>query len=244
MFEQVMSQIERNLDIPYPARKEVLLEIEGHMAALYEELIQTGLSRKEAYRQTLNIMALDQAFVSGMAKVHRSTVAKALDGLPRYISLGIEFSVITAVSVLIVITAILQEAPLLQLLLDGGVWMIPISLAGAVILFFGIERVYSLYIKQDHSQGNLDKRLLSLKFLAVLVALTGIVGTLTGVHNAFMTDPAIIQETGEELFMITGMRYAITTSIWGFTLAIIAVVFRFIAQAKVTRIRSLSPNAR
>ena len=128
---------------------------------------------------------------------------------------------------------------MIQLILDGGVWMIPINIVGLAILILGLERIYSLYIKKDHSPANLTKRLLSLKFLALLVALTGILATLTGFHHAFNMDPSTMKEMGEDMFMITSARYAVTTSIWGFTLAIFALTFRFIAEAKVSRIREM-----
>lgn len=63
--------------------------------------------------------------------------------------------------------------------------MIPINLAGIAVVLLGLERMYSLFIKKDHSESNLRKRLLSMSFLAVVCALTGVVGTLVGLYEAF-----------------------------------------------------------
>ena len=113
--------------------------------------------------------------------------------------------------------------------------MIPINLAGIAIVVLTIERIWSLFVKKDHAEANLDKRLLSLGFLAVACALTGVLGTAMGFFQAFavadrLPQPFPIFEVG---------RIALTTTILGLTLSLVAVTVRFAVQAKVSRIRAL-----
>jgi len=132
---------------------------------------------------------------------------------------------------------------MIEFLASGGLFMIPINLAGIAIVFLGIERIYSLFIKKDHSQENLEKRLLSLGFLAVACVMTGVIGTLVGFYQAFSVADQVASKFDGVFPIFEVTRIAITTSIWGITLAFIAVVVRFIAKAKATRIlgmRSLS----
>ena len=128
---------------------------------------------------------------------------------------------------------------MIDFLASGGFFMIPINLAGLAILWLGIERIYSLFIKKDHSQENLEKRLLSMSFLATLCVLTGIIGTLVGLHHAFSMAEEITAKMGGIFPIYDVASIAMTTTIWGMTIALLALVLRFVVQAKVGRIRQM-----
>lgn len=125
---------------------------------------------------------------------------------------------------------------MIEFIASGGFFMIPINLAGIAVLFLGIERIYSLFIKKDHSAGNVRRRLLSLSFLAVVCALTGWVGTLVGFYEAFSAAEQIAARFGGAFPIYEVSRIALTTSIWGMTLALVAVLFRYVIEAKASRI--------
>jgi hypothetical protein len=234
-FAPFLRQLERELDIPYPERRQVLDELGGHLDELYDAYRSEGDSRERARERAMATLGVDDDTVSSLAAVHRTAVATALARLPRSVSLGLEYGAIALVAMSLIIVPLAQEAAMIQLILEGGIFMIPINLAGIAILVLAVERVYSLFIKKDHSDANLDRRLLSLGFLAIACALTGVLGTAMGFFQAFaaadrLPQPFPIFEVG---------RIALTTTILGLTLSLIAVTARFAVQAKVSRIRAL-----
>lgn len=238
-FAAYLRQLEGCLDIPYPQRSDLVAEIATHLDDLYSDLVSEGLDETTAKSTAIDSLSADADFIKAMCVVHQTAVARALTRLPRNISLGIEYGAITLIGFLLVFTVILQEAPMIEFLASGGFFMIPINVAGIPIVFLGIERFYSLFIKKDHSQENLEKRLLSLTFLALVCALTGVIGTLVGLYQAFSVADQIAARFDGVFPIFEVTKIAMTTSIWGMTLALIAVVVRFIAEAKLARIASV-----
>ena len=118
---------------------------------------------------------------------------------------------------------------MLELIAEGGIWMIPLNLAGLAIVLLGVERVYSLYVVKNHARANLHKRLLSLRFLGAAAVLTGIIGTLVGLFQAF----SMAGELPEPFPIFEVARIAMTTSIWGLSVALLALVLGFVIRAKV-----------
>lgn len=235
-FAPFLADLERELDVPYPERRELLDEIGAHLEQLCQAMMQTGADVEEATARAIQTLAADQDFVHDIGEVHRSAIARALARLPRKVSLGIEYTLISATGALLVAGVLWQEAPMIQFFFDGGFWMIPLNLAGIAILVIAIERGYSLFLKRDHSPQNLGKRLLALKFLAVACVLSGVVGTLLGYYSAFVVAERFIEAMGAfPIYEVS--RIAMTTSIWGVTLALIAVTTRFVVQAKVARLQ-------
>ena len=124
---------------------------------------------------------------------------------------------------------------MIAFMLDGGLFMIPINLAGLAILLLGLERLYSLFIKKDHAQANLGRRLLSLRFLGLLTGLTGVIGTAMGLFQAFSARDRI-----PEPFPIYEVcRIALSTTIWGLTLSLVALIIYYVVKAKAERIREM-----
>lgn len=234
-FAPFLRQLERELDIPYPERRRVLDELGDHLDELYEAALGAGDTAERARERAIETLGVDDDTVSSLARVHRTALANALARLPRSVSLGLEYGGILLVALSVIFVTLQQEAAMIQFILEGGFFMIPINLAGISIAVLVIERVYSLFIKKDHSDANLDRRLLSLGFLAVACTLTGVLGTAMGFFQAFavadrLPQPFPIFEVG---------RIALTTTILGLTFSLIAVTARFTVQAKVARIRAL-----
>jgi len=235
-FQGALQRLEAELDVPYPERRELLDEIGAHLEALDQDLVAGGASTEQAYYAALETMALDGEFVASIGAVHRSAVARALARLPRAVSLGLEYAVITTTGVLILGSIIFQEAPMLEFVLNGGFFMIPLNLAGLAIIVLGIERIYSLFLKKDHAPENLGKRLRSIRFLGVLTALTGVIGTMVGAYHAFSQAPEIAARHGGEFPVYLVVSIALTTAIWGLSLTLIAEIAHFVVKSKAERI--------
>lgn len=243
-FDAFLRDLEERLEVPYPARRDVVLEIGAHLDALYDDLVRDGFPPDEAHARALEAMSADAGFVREMDAVHRPAVARALARMPRVVSLGLEYGVIGAIGATLFLSVIFEEKAMIDFMLSGGFFMLPLNLAGLAIVVLGVERIYSLFVKKDHSATNLRRRLLSLRFLAVACALTGIVGTLVGFYNAFAAADRLLETYGGQFPIYEVVRIALTTSIWGLTLSLLALVVRYVAEAKASRIEGSRVYAR
>jgi hypothetical protein len=238
MFMEVLARLEDLLEVPYPERHELLRELRTHLEDLYEDHLASGYPPGDAYQLTLEAMALDIDFVASISEVHRPLVARALARLPRNVSLGLEYGAIGATGLLLLTSVLLRGAPMLEALLEGGMFMIPLILAALAIVFIGLEGLYSLFVKKDHSVKNLGRRFISLRFLAIATTLTGLIGTLMGFYLAFTA-----AETVDPFPVFLAAKIAITPTIVGMTLSLLALVFYFLIEAKVARIREMRLTA-
>ncbi len=59
MFAPVLQQVERGLALPIPDRVRILRELEYDLEALYDQLLQEGLSEAEARRHALQALVPD-----------------------------------------------------------------------------------------------------------------------------------------------------------------------------------------
>lgn len=73
-FRSVLARLERQLEVPYPERRELLDELRGHLEGLHETFLAEGLSTSDAERRAIDAMCFDVQFVDGMGEVHRSAV--------------------------------------------------------------------------------------------------------------------------------------------------------------------------
>jgi len=234
MFDDLLSRLEDLLEVPYPERADLLAELRTHLEDLYEDHLASGHPPPDAYQLTVEAMALDSDFVASISEVHRPLVVRALARLPRNVSLGVEYGAIGATGVLLLTSVLLRGAPMLEALSDGGLFMIPLLLAALAIVFIGLEGLYSLFVKKDHSVTNLGRRFVSLRFLAIATTLTGLVGTFMGLYMA-----CAAAGTVEPFPVYLAVKIAITPTIVGLTLSLLAVVFYFLLEAKVARIREM-----
>jgi hypothetical protein len=238
-FRRYLQQLERGLEVPYPARKGLLQEIASHLEDLYGELRKEGLDEKTAEERAIRTMALDESFISSIDEVHAPLVRQALALLPAPVSLLIEHIGIGLLAAIVFVCVIVKEEPMISFFSEGGFFMIPLNLMGLAILILIGERVFSLFIKKDHSEGNLSRRLVSLKFLGRASILVGIIGTLMGYFRAFSVADRVMEKY-EGIFPFWEVsRIAITTTIWGLTIALVSLIGWYVIRAKTMHIEQM-----
>jgi biopolymer transport protein ExbB/TolQ len=231
--------LERSLDVPYPERAELVAEISGHIQELYGQFKNEGLGDDAAIERAIATMALDEEVIGALDEVHAPVVRRALSRLPLPVSVAVE-QIATSVLAILTLTIVLwKEKTMLSFFVGGGIWMIPLSLMGLAILLTAGERLFSVFIKKDHSERNLRRGLLSLRFLGYGAMLTGILGTLLGYFEAFSAADTIIQKTGGTFPIWVVSKYAITTTIVGLTVALLALVAVYVLRAAAERIHNM-----
>ena len=230
-----LSRLEAQVDIPYPARRELLDEIRVHLQALSEEAIAEGCSASEAIERAIKTFAVDEGFIASLTTLHATAIQRALARLPRSVALGLEYSAVTSVAAILIVFLCVMEAAMLEFMRDGGHFMVLLNLLGVVILILGVERVYSLFLKKDHAPANLGKRLQSLKYMGLASVMLGVIGTGMGLFMAFGAQPAM--EGPFPIYEV--MRISLTTTIWGLTMGLLALSFHFVVAAKSQRIQAM-----
>ncbi len=238
-FDRYLKQVEKKLAVPYPERKDLLAEIASHLEDLYEEKLRAGFSEQDARQNAMRTMAVDNSFYTDIDEVHAPLVRRALAILPPPLSMVIEHLGVGLVAVLVLITVIIKEEVMIRFFAEMGFFMYPLNLMGLAILFLAGERIFSLYIKKDHSKRNLNQRLLSFKFLGTASAIVGVIGTLLGYFHAFSSAERISAKFGGTFPIWEVSRIAISTTIWGLTLSLVAAIAWYVFRAKGARISEM-----
>ncbi len=238
-FARYLAHVERSLDVPYPERRDLLAELGDHLECLYAELRQQGVAEVEAEQRAIHTLALDETFVGSIDSVHAPMVRRALARMPAPVSVIVEHAGIGLLAAAVLAFVILREDAMIRFILDGGLFMIPLGLMGLTILLLAGERIFSLYIKKDHSEANLGRRVISLRFLGQASALTGIIGTLMGYFQAFSVADRVAAKFGGTFPIWEVSRIAISTTIVGLTFALVAVVALYLVHAKAAHIQEM-----
>ncbi|MHC4663073.1 MAG: MotA/TolQ/ExbB proton channel family protein [Planctomycetota bacterium] len=125
---------------------------------------------------------------------------------------------------------------MIEFFINGGIPMIVVNLFALLIALVTVERLHSLYIRKDFSSRNLAKRLMTIKFAGLAAGIVGILGTLLGLYVAFSRADAIIEKTGASpIYKVA--KIAISTSIWGLTVAFLALIVYFVLKWKVEKLK-------
>lgn len=238
-FDRYLQRLERRLDVPYPERRDLLSELRDHLEALHAEYLARGMAPGDAEAQAIRTLAMDEETIGSMDEVHAPRIRAALSHLPPPVSVLIEHVGIGFIAAAVLVTVMLKEEAMIRFFAEGGLFMIPLNLMGLTILVLAGERIFSLYIKKDHSVANLDRRLLSLRFLGHACALVGVIGTLLGYFQAFRAADRITEKHGGVFPIWEVSSIAITTTIWGLTLALIALIALYLIRSKISRIEQM-----
>ncbi|TET33654.1 MAG: hypothetical protein E3J72_16260 [Planctomycetota bacterium] len=120
---------------------------------------------------------------------------------------------------------------MLEFFVNGGIPMMAINLLAAILVIFTVEPIISLFVKKRLAPYNLTKRLLLIKFIGLATALVGIIGTLIGIYVSFRSADRIIENSGGAFPIYRVISIAISTTIWGLTISLLAAIVYFSIKA-------------
>ena len=118
--------------------------------------------------------------------------------------------------------------------------MIPITLLGFIMLVLGLDHFYRIFLKKEYSSVGHAYRTQMLKHLGFGALMIGLLGTCVGIYQGLSVDAGSIKALGEMIFLMTVLRYAITTTIWGLTLFVISMIFVLLSDGQVRRLSQRS----
>jgi hypothetical protein len=124
---------------------------------------------------------------------------------------------------------------MLDFFANGGIPMMIVNLLGIILIVVAIERYVSLHVRKDHTPQNLRKRIVLVKFLGLASVITGVNGTLIGIYHSFAKADEIIARLGEfPVYKV--IPIALSTTIWGLTVALLALIIHSILEANSSRL--------
>ncbi len=187
MFDDVLTQVERALDIPYPQRTQVVRELEFDLWALYEALREQGFSDAEARAQALHELDLDEANLASLTDLHTPTIRRIVLRLPKPAREPAEW-LAAGLSLFAGVFFIISEVPMLDFMREGGFAMWVILLIGGLGALLHLRRILSWFVIRDHSPQSLARNTPTPLYLALTCFIVGVAGTSLGfiaVLNAY-----------------------------------------------------------
>lgn len=79
-IQEYLKYLECNLDIPYPARRDFLSEIESHLDDFIRNYREKGFSKETAIEKAISELAMNQEILKDLDEVHAPMVLTGLIG--------------------------------------------------------------------------------------------------------------------------------------------------------------------
>ncbi len=219
-FGEALARFERELDLPYPERAELLDEMAADLEAAYAEARRRGLADAEALAAALLQVAPDGPALAALAELHRPAAHRALERLPRAARALAEPAAL-AIPFALVVSLLAAEVPLVLFLREGGAATALVLALGGLALLLDLERAFRWFVLRDHSPASLAGHTATPLYLAAATALAGMGGTAL---NAYV----VLALSGQGLIppqaVPIGLRESLSSAITGLGLSTLSVL--------------------
>lgn len=219
-FREALARFERELDLPYPERAELLDEIAADLESAYAASRARGLAEAEARAAALREVAPDAPALEGLSEVHRPAARRALERLPRAARALAEPAALFLPFFLLV-SLLGSEVPLVLFLREGGAATFLVLALGGLALLLDLTRAFRWFVLRDHSPASLAGHTATPLYLAAATALAGLGGSAV---NAYV----VLARIGEGLVppeaLATGLRESLSCAITGLALSTLSVL--------------------
>ncbi len=219
-FGEALARFERELDLPYPERAELIDEMAADLEAAYAESRRRGLPEAEARAAALRALGPDGPALAALAELHRPAARRALERLPRAARALAEPAAL-AIPFAVVVSLLAAEVPLVLFLREGGASTVLVLALGALALLLDLERAFRWFVLRDHSPASLAGHTATPLYLAAATALAGMGGTAL---NAYV----VLARAGEGLIppdaVPVGLRESLSTAITALGLSTLSVL--------------------
>ncbi len=219
-FDEALSRFERELDLPYPERAELLDEIAADLEAAYAASRRRGLAEAEARAAALQEAEPDGPALAALAEVHRPATRRALERLPRAARALAEPAAL-ALPFALVVSLLASEVPLVLFLREGGAATVVVLALGGLALLLDLERAFRWFVLRDHSAASLAGHTGTPLYLGAAAALAGLGGTAL---NAYV----VLARAGQGLIpaeaVPVGLRESLSCAVTGLALSTLSVL--------------------
>ncbi len=219
-FREALARFERELDLPYPERAELLDEIAADLEAAYDAWRARGLAEAEARAEALREVAPDAPALRALSEVHRPAARRALERLPRAARALAEPAVLLLPFALVV-ALLASEVPLVLFLREGGAATVLVLFLGGLALLLDLEKAFRWFVLRDHSPASLAGHTATPLYLAAATALAGLGGSAL---NAYV----VLARVGDGLVpaeaLPVGLRESLSCAVTGLALSTLSVL--------------------
>jgi hypothetical protein len=219
-FREALARFERELDIPYPERAELLDEIAADLEAAYAASRARGLAEAEARAAALGEVAPDAPALRALSEVHRPAARRALERLPRA-ARALAEPVALLLPFAVVVSLLASEVPLVLFLREGGAATALVLALGGLALLLDLERAFRWLVLRDHSPASLAGHTATPLYLAAATALGGLGGAAS---NAYL----VLARASEGLIppeaVLVGLRESLSCAVTGLALSTLSVL--------------------
>jgi len=182
-FASLLREIDRKLDLPQPARSQVVLEVAGDLRDAYDHYRETGLGADEAEKRAAATFDLSDQAIAELGRIHRSAMQRMFDRISEQSRARWERFVLVAL-ILFVATFSGREMLTRQFFALASPFIWPILGVTVASVALAVVRSYGLFLRQDHRGKRLRAGLEPLLRLAGGVLLIGAYGFLYEGHRS------------------------------------------------------------
>jgi len=174
-LKPIISQLNRELDLQQPAKARIILEISLDMQDYMNLCLEKGMSEKEALEVTKERFLPNQQTMDQIVSLHLNLYKKWFGRLSQQVQQRWE-KIMLIILIFIIGTSTLLTTFSNAFFENPSPFIWPVILLAMFSLIIALAKLYSLYIKQNHSLRQLHNWHESLLFYTSLTLLVGVFG--------------------------------------------------------------------
>lgn len=188
-FQETLDDLEARIDLPYPARADLIEEIAADLEEAYRARLAEGLAEPEARAAVLADFDFTDDATRELAAVHVPATRRALLRLPPHARDGVEWA--AAFTPLFALFLVLStEVPMAHFLREGGSLSYAVLLVGGFALLLQMHRVFLWFVLRDHSPAALRRNTSTPLYLAAATFVLGVLATSVGFYELLYLEAA------------------------------------------------------
>jgi hypothetical protein len=176
LFAEELARVEATIELPYPARAEVIEELAADLQAAYREERALGQSEESARRRALCRLGLDEDQRRALEGVHAPAPWRLLHRLSPAVRSWLRAAT-SAAPLAALVVFLMVEIPVNEFLRNGGPVVTMVIAFGSLGLLLEMQRFFIWFVLRDHSREALKRNNPTPLYLAAATVLLGLMGT-------------------------------------------------------------------
>ncbi|MBN1996702.1 hypothetical protein JW935_04055 [candidate division KSB1 bacterium] len=181
-FAHILSNLNKQLDIPQPEKARIILEIGADLEDLYAIYREQGKSEREAQILAEEKFNLDEESIRELVSIHQSAFRKLMNRFSLHTRTRVERMLLCMILLSIAAFAghSVVTTPFFH---SASIFIYPLFGLGLGILATALQRIYVLFVKRDHNIRTLRNGLTTLLFLGSASVFFGVWGYFLEIYT-------------------------------------------------------------
>ncbi len=182
-FAYILRDLSEKLELPQPVKSRILLEVSADIEDFYYIQLDDGCTEDEAITKVEEKFIFTDESLSNLKEIHKTFYDRIVNKFSEHARNRWERMLL--ILTLLFITAYSGKQMLtMEFLRNASKFIWPVYGFGLIIVTIGLMKVYSLYIKKDHSINKLRSGLPELLLCGGFSIITGITGYFVELYQA------------------------------------------------------------